>query len=554
MLKAIEIENFKAFGERVKIDFAPITLIFGENSAGKSTILQSLNLLKQTIEARDYGAALLPRVEGGIVDLGGFNELLFDHDTSRELTFQLTFDLDKMGEKSSRKTPVGIRRRGSRHLQSQKWLNDISLEVSFVRSVAGGDVKVSRMKLVSSSIAEPIASLVPTAMKASIRSRERRRAEIYGGLERAESLQAMTFEHVTHDTRIWEQLYRECYRKRDRISNALNEWIDQHLLDNDEPVLKTDAINLQNFRAEIDEAIEFYRSDFKLDSFASRVAKSLVGKTVTIDGFMPSSADIDDALPEMRAASIIGERAFSVSRLLRRPSFGDLLIETAHLFQEELSRLFPLGPYRRAPERWYIYSGTSPRDVGHSGQFLPDLLRHRDDLELETNQWLERLGVGYQLRVRPIGLDHSDLFEVRLQDTRRENKLEVGLCDVGFGVSQILPFIVQSLAGERQILSIEQPEVHIHPKLQAELGDLLAEAILQPRSNRFIVETHSEHLVLRLQRLVREGKLKPDQVSILYVSRGNHGAKVNRLHLDEEGEFLDNWPGGFFPERLRELM
>ena len=80
MLHALELENFKAFGKRSRIEFAPITLIFGENSAGKSTILQALNLLKQTLESQESGVLLLPREEDGIVDLGSFQEMIFDHD------------------------------------------------------------------------------------------------------------------------------------------------------------------------------------------------------------------------------------------------------------------------------------------------------------------------------------------------------------------------------------------------------------------------------------------------------------------------------------------
>ena len=93
----------------------------------------------------------------------------------------------------------------------------------------------------------------------------------------------------------------------------------------------------------------------------------------------------------------------------------------------------------------------------------------------------------------------------------------------------------------------------MHPKLQADLGDLLAEAIKEPRQNRFIVETHSEHLILRLQRLIRKKLLEPEDVSVIYVSRGPEGAKALRLHLDEDGDFIDEWPNGFFLERLREL-
>ena len=112
---------------------------------------------------------------------------------------------------------------------------------------------------------------------------------------------------------------------------------------------------------------------------------------------------------------------------------------------------------------------------------------------------------------------------------------------------------MQSLSSQEQIISIEQPEVHIHPKLQADLGDLLAETIRDPYSHQFLVETHSEHLILRLQRLVRQGNLTPDDVSVIYVSRGVEGSTAKRLHLDENGRFVDDWPGGFFAERLREL-
>ena len=75
----------------------------------------------------------------------------------------------------------------------------------------------------------------------------------------------------------------------------------------------------------------------------------------------------------------------------------------------------------------------------------------------------------------------------------------------------------------------------------------------EPRQNQFIVETHSEHLILRLQRLIRKKQIKPEDVSVIYVSRGPEGAKAERLHLDEDGDFIDEWPNGFFLERLREL-
>jgi predicted ATPase len=120
MLKAIELENFKAFGERNRIEFAPITLIFGENSAGKSSILQALSLLKQTREARDNGAVILPRTGGGIVDLGGFLEMVFDHDLNRDVVIRLNFTTEQ--NLRGRQSPV-------RQMTSES----IGIEVEFNR-------------------------------------------------------------------------------------------------------------------------------------------------------------------------------------------------------------------------------------------------------------------------------------------------------------------------------------------------------------------------------------------------------------------------------------
>jgi predicted ATPase len=69
-----------------------------------------------------------------------------------------------------------------------------------------------------------------------------------------------------------------------------------------------------------------------------------------------------------------------------------------------------------------------------------------------------------------------------------------------------------------------------------------------------VIETHSEHLVLRLLKLIRQKKLAPDDVSVLYVSRCPWGGDIQRLRIDEDGDFIDGWPGGFFPERMRELF
>jgi predicted ATPase len=113
-----------------------------------------------------------------------------------------------------------------------------------------------------------------------------------------------------------------------------------------------------------------------------------------------------------------------------------------------------------------------------------------------------------------------------------------------------------------ETILIEQPELHLHPAQQAELGDLFINAALGEQKNTIIIETHSEHLLLRLMRRMRETvnenlpkgmpPVSPDDVAILYVQPTQAGSVVRVLELDAEGQLLDPWPGGFFEEGFRE--
>ena len=138
--------------------------------------------------------------------------------------------------------------------------------------------------------------------------------------------------------------------------------------------------------------------------------------------------------------------------------------------------------------------------------------------------------------------------------------------DVGIGVSQVLPVLVSAYASKDKLLAIEQPEIHLHPALQAELGDVFLESALGngTSGNTFLIETHSEHLLLRIMRRMREtgtgelpdgvSEVRPEDVMVLFVDPDGPQSIVREMPLNERGELVKAWPGGFFEEGLREIF
>jgi len=230
------------------------------------------------------------------------------------------------------------------------------------------------------------------------------------------------------------------------------------------------------------------------------------------------------------------------------------------IMQQVLETVTYLGPMRARPERTHAVGFGRPTDyVGPEGQALAEVLDARPALIDSVNDWMDRLGLGYHVRLlaptsRDVVMAAGDFTVVALMDVRRDPPVLVSSRGVGYGVGQLTPVVTQCLLSENGVIVIEQPEVHIHPRLQSAVGDLLIHTVAE-RGNQVLVETHSEHLVLRLLRRVREGLLSASDLAILYVDQHEDGgAFVRRLAVDDDGELAGGWPGGFFDERLDEVF
>lgn len=130
----------------------------------------------------------------------------------------------------------------------------------------------------------------------------------------------------------------------------------------------------------------------------------------------------------------------------------------------------------------------------------------------------------------------------------------VNLAGMGEGVGQLLPIVASVVTmNSPGCLIVEQPEIHLHPEAQAHLGDLFVHTVDADRKKQIIVETHSEHLLLRVRRRIAEGSLDPSRVAVLYVERQRRGSTVRSLDLADDASFAD-WPSGFFDEAYKESL
>lgn len=445
MLRQLQIKNFKAWKNTGRIRLAPLTVFFGANSSGKTSLMQLLLMLKQTAESPDRQRVLHPGDRHTPVDLGTFQDMIFAHDAELPLWFRMDWSLEKDLKVQDSKSDRSYRS------------EEISFEATVRRlGAAAGQLAVQHLEYDLRGRAED-----------SIRVALRRAEEDSGKY----------------------QLEMKGYTP---VRNQGRKWPLPH------PV---------KFYGFPDEAVAYYQNT----------------------GFL-----------------------------------SDLTLRLEQLF----SRLHYLGPLRGYPERTYVWSGEVPEHVGWRGERAVEALlaakgreispgygKHKKSFEEVVARWLQELGLIETFQVRPIAKGRKE-YEVRAKTLKGSD--EVNLTDVGFGVSQVLPVLVQCFYVPRgSILLLEQPEIHLHPLVQASLADLFIEAIQaredgKARDIQLLVESHSEHFLRRLQRRVAEEALEPEDLAIYFCRPTPAGSVIEELKVDDFGN-ITNWPESFFGDEMGDL-
>jgi len=441
VIRELIIRNFKSLREPAPIKLRPITLLLGPNSSGKTALIQTIILLKQTAESRNILTPIV--VRGRYADLGSYKDMIFRHDINRNLEIGIKLNTQRL-----RPSPILlIPPRISRHVYEKARRMLRTSNFCFLKFTIGLDPLRERI--------------------------------VNKGIEFS----------------IGEQAYL-------KIS-------DSHLIG---------EFDNMPFDIELDNNIvaSFKTTNvlFVTDPFWPPIARSRIERYR------------NEAMLIM--LSLLRGSLFQLQRLL-------------------IDKTYYIGPLREYPHRYYIASGEYPRDVGLRGEYTVEVIysdfKRREQLYEKLKFWMRKMDIAKDMRLKSIA---EGIYALTILDPKQ--KIEINITDIGFGASQLLPIIVEGIyARPGSILLIEQPEIHLHPKLQAILADFLIEVAKEGK--QIIIETHSEHILLRLRRRIAEEKITNKDVAIYYFELAEHGTEITNISVDEYGT-LESLPKGFFEEDI----
>ena len=544
MLTALRIGNFKAFAETQRIPIRPLTLIYGANSSGKSSILHSLLLARHVHETGDLDVHRT-NAGGESVDLGGFRQYVYKREVNRRVEWAMELDAGSFKDRMA----------------------ELFAPVKQVTILLNMGIRLDDQD-------RPLPESVP---------------EIH------------TYEIIADG----QSLLRMSQRRDDNLQ------LDR--LDHEHPVFR-EVIRAMVMLSTTTETIHPEDYEGLNEAISALVPEVVATRTKLLpDGLLESGVFTPGGQINLFPISK-GRRKEDLNAAVRSflpRKIDELLRGVAQAVAGELLKLCYLGPLRSYPPRHLAFAQHHDPNWYAGGGYAWDVVRRDASVRKMVNEWLnakDRLQTPYELRIRHLltidDLDRDytelvesleqrftseeqpyegDLFgeiynalamlknnEANLTDIQELNLVDmrsntiVSHRDVGIGVSQVLPVLVSAYAWQDKIISIEQPEIHLHPALQADLGDVFIQSALGGNKNRFVLETHSEHLLLRIMRRMREtsaGKLPegcppvhPEDVMVLFVEPDGKRSIIREMPLNANGELVKAWPGGFFEEDLREIF
>ncbi|MBN3851860.1 AAA family ATPase [Paraburkholderia sp. Ac-20340] len=523
-MKSLGLKNIRSFKNSGLIDLAPITLLLGQNSSGKSTFLRTFALFKQALGVRAREPFLWV---GELVDFGGFSETIskFADENSVSVTIKFDTFLDALLETSravfNRQLPqdsriteftVSITEYGPRNngcLESFGY--DFHFDGNEISFELNADGTFERFEINGQSGVELVKDWLGVR-------------EWNGPIP--------TFTRLASSESFGSGATADLKKQRKTYLETVIDFVGQRM----------DGRSREERHRDV----------------AYRLLRSSIHSLLAV----AQSDDIGDATWR-RAAANWNEDSAEFKKL-KNIVIGTRFPEiTAHIFdyfESALENIKYVSPLRASAERYYRKQGLAVNELDPTGKNFALFLDNMSAGERYSfSKWTrDFFGISIQTSSEQGG--HLSL----LLRSSEDNSKEFNMADTGFGFSQMFPILAQLWAIQNKrvgrknggriapvIFAIEQPELHLHPRLQAQLADVFVSAIVAARAKkidiRVIVETHSEYLVNRLGSLIGTGKIASKDASVLIFEKNKFSSPTDIRHSDfSEKGFLRNWPHGFF--------
>ena len=575
VLKDIWLENFKSYRTLQRINVSNMSILLGANSSGKSSVLQALLLIKQTVECNSADINLL--MSGKYVYLGGLQDILYD---SRDLNVRIGVTIgsqlehDGSAEKQifwkftkSNDNEKVILKEIEILFNSEKIEFLFESDLLYTIVVNGNSTpwltKIQNLKMNSyyakyednlnaifcSFLNNIITELTGTAKIETLR--KDRMVSCYGennfyfillnqlrenisDLSNEDNLDSSAIEKAVNSIIYLINQFRELQLPS---SSFLNEVVPDEM----KKIIIRNAV------------IEYIKKDNNFDSInmiVSDYSEKLEKYNLELEAdkkYKLEQIMLDQAQDSAKAEN----------------PYYDKLAEAITTYNgfiyDIIDKIFYLGPIREKPQGLYNIGFESiPKYVGVTGAYFASVLLNKKDkrqnyvvpdgveeteLLSAVDLWANHLNIASQIDVNK---DVSFGYSVSIHNT--QNK-EASIMNVGIGTSQVLPVLICGLVSERgETLLFEQPELHLHPFSQSRLADFFVALALNGR--KIIVETHSEYLILRLRYHVLSGHIKPNQIAVNFFEN-NDGTMVKEGKLDVYGNL--QYPGDFKDETQKLL-
>jgi predicted ATPase len=480
MLNKINLENFKGFKELKNIKLKPITILSGTNSCGKSSILQSILLLKQTIESKSLSQNLL--LNGRFVHLGNFENIIHGKDNQKSVKIGISTIIKKESFSKQQKGSLPF------HYIFRHLVTDESFELPKAEYQVDYYIWVKTLENSKSHIKPTIIDKFEFEVKV----------------------------RTPDNKEFTESYFRAQLGDIDEVYDALWKL----------PVKR----NSENQKS------NFYKGKDKLK--------------IKFLNLTPTSFERSN-------------NSFN-----KKNDFGIYFYVINELLKQLFSSVTYIGPLREEPSRRYIYE-DEVLEIGVKGENAAYIFLSETDNKIKDVHFFDEINNKF-IKEDKITLGEAiskwnELFKIknfkaessmeviRLNlDSSNNDSTRVNIADVGFGVSQIFPIILEGLRMEKNsTMLLEQPEIHLHPKIQMQLADYFISLALSNKN--LIIETHSEHIINRLIRRIIEDTEHNlnDYIGIYFIEPTQNGSKFTPIEINETNGIV-NWPDEFFDQNATE--